>query len=401
MRSLVLLLALSGPLAAQGEVKSFPRVDLYTKDDPGAKTRAGYTSFGPFRFGDDHTTEQVAKTLGGIPLIWVETEHFKLGSGLPEYTIRDDPAEKAHLQVELERLGQRLPDVKIKVKKLDPWLRLHLFAQRLEELYAQFLARFGLAESEFPTTTPDPKVKHVDMGQGRYLGMSAKFTVLIFDKKSSLGRYSAAYLGESKNAPTRQLFRAIDSWLFVTAAEFLEGEYANDTALYCDVVTGVSQNLALGFRGYRISLPFAVSEGIAHWFSREIDPRYHLFTGLDLTKLRIKEESAWAPSVRARVEHKVYPSTTDMLGWKESDALEWSDHMILWSRMDYLLAREDGAAGKLLRLLKEPPDPTAPPPTGDALAERSRKAFETVLGGNLGQFDEDWGEWVQKTYPKK
>ena len=395
------LMALGGVPAAQGkgEIKAFPEVDPYTKGEPNSLKEAGYVSFGPFRFGDDHTTEQIENTLGGIPLIWVETEHFKLGSGLPEYTLGDDAREKERLREELARLAQRLPEVKPKTRKLDPWLRLHLFAQRLEELYARFLIEFGLEEGEFPTAPPDPKkAKGIYMGEGRYLGASGKYAVLIFDKKSSLGRYSGAYLGQALQGPTRWHFAAIDSWLVLTAAEFLEGAYVNDSALTCDVVSAASQNLALGFRSYRVALPFAVSEGIAHWFAREIDPRYHIFSGLDLTKVRIKEEWNWAPSVRARVEHEQYPSTSDMLQWSNAEALGWADHLILWSRMDYLLAREDGAAGKLLRLLKEPPGGELSP---EELAERARQAYRKVSGGELDQFDADWGAWVLKTYPKK
>ncbi|HEX6885815.1 MAG TPA: hypothetical protein VF530_20745 [Planctomycetota bacterium] len=401
MRSLLLVLALGGPAAAQGEIKPFPKIDPYTKDDPGAKERAGYASFGPFRFGDDHTTSQIETTLGGIPLIWVETDHFKIGSGLPEYALDDDAKEKEKVRKELERLAKRLPDVKVKAKKLDPWLRLHLHAQRLEELYAQFLARFRLDENDFPTAPPDAKSAGPYMGEGRYLGMPAKFTVLLFDKKSSVGRYSGVYLGQALNTPTRWVFPTVGSFLFLTAAEFLEGEYQNDTALHCDVVSGVVQNLAAGFRGYRVVLPFAVSEGIAHWFSREIDPRYHIFSGLDLTRVRIRDESNWAPSVRARVEHKVFASTHDMLGWSDADSLEWADHLILWSRLDYLMQREDGAAGSLLRLLKEPPGTKTGQLTPEETLARARQAFQTIAGGDLARFDADWGEWVLRTYPKK
>lgn len=400
--TLTVLYLLGGVLSTQGEIKPFPKVDPYTKSASEAIEKAGYLSLGPFRFGVDHTTDQVETTLGGIPLIWVETAHFKLGSGLPEYALGEDAKEKARVREELERLSERLPSVKVKTKKLDPWLRLHLYAQRLEELYAKFLTEFGLDEKEFPTVPPDPKKRNTAayMGEGRYLGMSSKFSVLIFDKKSSLGRYSSVYLGQSIQAPTRWYLPTIDSWLFLSAAEFLEGGYDNDSALTCDVISGVSQNLAMGFRGGQVWLPFAVSEGIAHWFSRAIDPRYHIFTGLDQTLVRIKEEWNWAPSVRARVEHRVFPKMTDMLAWTDAEALEWADHLMLWSRTDYLLDREDGAAGRLLRLLKAP-STRSEPLTPEQIVERARQAFQEATGGDLDAFDADWGAWVLKTYPKK
>lgn len=403
MRFLAALLTLGGWLAAQGEIKPFPKIDPYTKNAPEAITKAGYASFGPFRFGDNHTTTQIEETLGGIPLIWVETEHFKLGSGLPEYTIRDDAREKERLKTELERLAKRLPDLKPgKLKKIDPWLRMHLYAQRLEELYATFLTEFGLQESQFPSAPPDPKKKPTAsyMGEGRYLGMAAKYTVLLFDKKSAHARYSSVHLGQELKGPTRWHFATIDSWLFLTANEFLEGLYANDSALACDLISGVSQNLAMGYRGYRASMPFALSEGIAHWFSRQFDPRYHIFSGFDQTNVRLKEEWKWAPLVRARVEHKIFPTLDAMLEWSDAEALEWADHLMLWSRMDYLLAREDGAAGRLLHALKEPPAVRGNA-TPAELAARARVAFQKTTGSELAELDAKWSEWVLKTYPKK
>ena len=395
-------LALSALAAAQGEIKPFPKIDPYTKDAPDAKTKAGYASFGPFRFGDDQTTTQIEETLGGIPMIWVETDHFKLGSGLPEYTVPDDQREKERFKQELERLAERLPDVKTKPKKIDPWLRLHLYAQRLEELYAKFLAEFDLEESQFPTAPPDPKKKSTlpYMGQGRYLGMSSKYTVLLFDKKSAHARYSSVHLRQELKGPTRWHFSTVDSWLFITANEFLEGLYANDSALACDVLSGVSQNLAHGFRGYRVGLPFAIREGIAHWFSRQFDPRYHIFSGFDQTRINIKEEWNWAPLVRARVDHDVFPTLEKMLAWSDAEALEWADHLMLWSRMDYLLTREDGLAGRLLHAFKEPPA-TRITSTPDELAGRARAAFEKVTGSELAELDSQWSDWVLKTYPKK
>jgi len=385
-----LLLALAAVPSAQGEIKAFPVVDPYTKSAPEAIEKAGYVSLGPFRFGNDHTTDQVVSTLGGIPMLWVESAHFKLGSTLPEYT-PTDKKEKDRLRDELERLSQRLPDVKVRVRKLDPWLRLHLFAQRLEELYTEFQRVFGLTETVFPTGP-------VAEGTEPYLGQPGKFTVLVFDKKSSVGRYSRVYLGRPIETPFRWNFADVGSLFFCTAFEFLEGDYANDSALTCDVLTGVSQNLAQAYRGYTVDLPLGVSEGLAHWFSRRFDPRYHLFSGTDLTKIRVKDEWNWAPSVRARVEHKVFPTLEELLGWNDPDALEWADHLMLWSRMDYLLARDDGAAGRVLFALKEPP---AGPLTPEQLADRARQAFHDGSGQDLAAQDRAWAEWVLANYPTK
>src|SRR5207247_2009909 len=144
----------------------------------------------------------------------------------------------------------------------------------------------------------------------------------VFDKKSSVGRYSSVYLGKTIEVPFRWRFEQLDSWAYLTAAEFLEGGYANDSALTCEVITGVAQNLARGFRGYRVGLPLAVTESIGIWFAHAIDPRYHFFTCSDPSKLQLKDEPNWEPSVRARAEHKVFPATSETLEWVDPDTIE-------------------------------------------------------------------------------
>jgi len=399
MRSIVSCLVLAGA-AAQGEGKAFPRVDPYTKSVPEAILAAGYVSFGPFRFGDDHTTDQVERTLEGVPLIWVETAHFKLGSGLPEYALPSDEQERKRIQVELERLVRQLPDVKVRAKKLDPWLRLHLFAQRLEDTYGEFLRRFDLEESDFPggPAQPGRTPAGSEMGAGRFLGMPAKYTVLIFDHKRELERYSMAYLGRTAEQPVHRHFRGVGALFYGTAAEFLEGEYRNDSALTCALVSSVTQDLVAGFRGTASAPASCWSEGFGHWFARRIDARYHFFSGSDPAKNRITDEWNWALGVRTRVERKVFPSTETMLGWSASDSLDWADHLVLWSRIDYLMALEGGAAGKFLRRLKDPP---AEGETDETRIARVRAALLEATNLEPGPFDTAWAEWVLKTYPLK
>jgi len=65
--------------------------------------------------------------------------------------------------------------------------------------------------------------------------------------------------------------------------------------------------------------------------------------------------------------------------------------------MDFLLSREDGAAGQFLRRLKEPTAETSP----EKLAERARSGLQKATGRTLAQFDQDWAEWVSKTYSRR
>jgi len=65
-----------------------------------------------------------------------ETEHFRIGCSLRKVALPQDQDKRHYLYGRTQRLKKRLPKIDDHPKNLDPWLRLHLFAQRAEEQYA-------------------------------------------------------------------------------------------------------------------------------------------------------------------------------------------------------------------------------------------------------------------------
>lgn len=399
LRALVTVLLL-GPaaLAAQSE-EEFPTEDPYTERSPAALQAAGYVNLGPFRFGDDHSSDQVSAELG-IRMAWVETAHFKIGSGLREYSIGSDRAERGRLRDELKALGEHLDGVESKTRVLDPWLRLHLTARRLEDLVDEFQRRFGTTDADWPTERWDParKPNPSFMGQGPYLGMPARFTVLVFEKRSDLARYAQRFLGTSLDHPTSWLFPEVGSLLYATAYECLEGDYHNEIGLACAVLSGVAGNLARGFRSDAVRPPVFFVEGLQHWFARRHDPRFHILSGTDPTRVHLREQSDWAGSVRARVSHGHFTPLDEMIGWQSCDELDWADHLMIWSRVDHLLEMEDGAAGRFLRAYK---DPTFVLTGADEVRERTLYALREATGRTPAELDEAWQEWVEREYRRR
>jgi len=112
-------------------------------------------------------------------------------------------------------------------------------------------------------------------------------------------------------------------------------------------------------------------------------------------------DEQWRPKVRARVGHEIYPPSQDMIQWDDPDELGLADHMILWSRIDYLMARNDGLLGKLQRAFKKTAlDPrTLLREAGaiDPFVSDFIQSAETTPA----EFDEDWAKWVKKSYPKR
>ena len=68
----------------------------------------------------------------------------------------------------------------------------------------------------------------------------------------------------------------------------------------------------------------------------------------------------------------------------------FGDNVVLWSRLDYLLAREGTAQALTTRL--SVPVPQLPD---------SRVALQGATGLELDALDEAWRTWVRETYRKK
>jgi hypothetical protein len=392
------VVAAAGPAAAQKEGKPPelpPPVDPYTGGEREALDRAGYVSFGPFQFGDGHSSAKVEEVLG-FPLVWVETAHFKLGSSLEKYPLKDaEPDEREKLRDELARLREKLPAVKTKPRELDSWLRLHLFAMRLEELYADFAGRFA-AGVEFPAAGAEPG----NLGRGPYLGQPDKFSVLLFERESTYGRFSAHFLGQTLRVPIRHNFHTTGSLFYGMCVDPLEGGYASDTAVHCSVVAGVVHNLVDGFRYYGHDPPLWWREGLGHFYSRRIHGRWNVFTGKDDGRIEDEDAWEWEPRVHGRVKFGVFPAWAEMLAWSDPAVLTRADHMIAWSRIEYLLGREGTGAAAFMMAVKEPRTPgTRPAP--ETVLERQRQALAAAWGATPEELEQAWVKHVLERYPAR
>jgi len=395
-----LALALLAPLAAPQKKEGReprPELDPYTEAEPAAMEKAGYLSFGPFLWAGSATTEVVEETLGGVPLLWVETAHFRIGSSLDEIDLPEDRDQKKHLDKEIAELKQRIP-LKKKPKKLDSWLRLHLFAMRLEKLYADFQETFGLSDDEFPS----PAGARPNLGAGPYLGMRDKFVVLLTEKSSSLARFTGTFCDATVESSYRYFYEASDTLFFGMSMETLEGDYATDVGLTFGVVFGVTQNLTNGFRGYTHAGPVWYNLGIARYFARQVDTKILLYTASTAAAVRLNEEDTeWERKVRARVDHDFFPTMEEVISWPDYDDLEFNDHMMIWSRADFLLSLDQDVRRAFLMAMEEPVPWGGEGTREEALAKQFHDAIPAATGMDYAAFDEAWAAYVKKNYRKK
>lgn len=405
-RLTLLLLALSLPLAPLSAQKDKDKEeedkewleDPYSENDETVLAAAGIVDIGRFHWADNHSTNDIDEAIGGARIRWIETAHFRIGSSLGPYTIdKGNKTEKENIKKEILRLRERLPKVPKKVKKLDPWLRLHLYAMRAEDLYAEVSDLLGVTDESFPIS-PGLSVNGEYMGEGAYLGMKSKYTLLFMQQESSLGRYRKSFMNAEGDKPIRYMFPQDGTLLFGVAAE--NDGMASDTTMHCLFVYSLSMNLLNGYRYYRHALPDWVNTGVGHWFARQIDPKKNYFTQDRLFSGDDKNIWNWPPKVRARIGHDYYPGFVKLMVFPQPEEMKYNEHMMAWARVDFLMQTKREGFAKWFKMLKEP-FPSGEYPSAEDMVNMQNEALMEAFGLDGTSYDADWAKWCEKNYPKK
>ncbi|MFK7740004.1 MAG: hypothetical protein AB8H80_06735 [Planctomycetota bacterium] len=383
------------------------RIDPYTKNDPKAMAKAGYVNFGPFPFGNiadqQVTSEGIQKTLEYLQILWVETAHFRIGLQLPQWQIPTEMATRKKLRAELTELKEKIPTIKPRAKRLDPWLRLHLTAHRMEKLYRETSELFGVTDESFPQTGEKvfPGEGKVYMGYGPHFGMKDKYLVLVVDKQGPYRQYMQGYLGRQSVHPQRWHFTESSNLLFTCALESNDFPLKHDTALHCALYFNVSQNLLDGFRYYSYDLPVWLREGFGHWNSRRVSGKWPSFDQNEGSIADMRKIAKWKPFAKGMIGNKKkYAPFPEVAAWRDFGNIAFNDHVMVFSRMDYLIAQGPEKWRKFLFQVKGRVDEQWLPNQKD-LVGATRKALKSAYGLSFLNFDDRWREWVKDTYPSK
>ena len=92
-----------------------------------------------------------------------------------------------------------------------------------------------------------------------------------------------------------------------------------------------------------------------------------------------------------------------MLTWSDTSKLDLNEQRMIWSRADFLLARDEPQAlGAFLYLIAEPrPYTDDPEVERAALVECQHRALEEAFGWTPEDFDREWESYVLEEYPKR
>jgi hypothetical protein len=382
------------PTKDDDEILKLGPVDPYTGKDAAAMSAAGIVAYGPFLWADNFSTTDVDNVLGERRVLWMETAHFRLGVTLKSANWPEEPDQRKALQEELRVLHKRVPKIPEKPKKLDPWIRLHLYAQRVEAAYAEFQKLIGVTDADFPAKGPKPR-------EGAYLGLPDKFLLLVFQKKSDMARYMDRFCGRKDDTSCRFFHQKTFQMLACVAAEGLEG--FNEAGIHGHVMFAIYHNLVNGYNGFFYPLPLWLDEGLAHWYSRKVPTTTINCEIRDDEAVAEDKQNDWPVKVRRRAQHEgAWFKFETMATWEKWEDMGYHAHSQSWSRVDYLMQLDKEKLGHMIRELKSLPLSTASyTEQGAQVRTIAQKLLFDLYEMDATTFDTRWRDWVLKTYPKK
>lgn len=398
------------PLAAQVRDRTLsPRADPYTRGDPAACAKAGIVGTGPFPIDARVSSADIDRLLGHESLLWLETARFRIGAELPALPWRGlESRERRALEAELARLRTCVPIGTRTPRELEPWLRMHLLAQRCEALYARFSA--GLASlppkpaatarnlgAARLTRDASPAAK----GEGPYLGKSQKFVVLILRTRVELARVSAEFFGQASALPRRHDLGLEEGMLFLTALD-CDPSLAREGALHAHLVHNLVHALGESYRGHLFATPNWWRIGLAHAEVRRIDPRCVNFDRELEARADARVELDWDSIAAGLARHGGARPFAESGRWFDFAPYRFHDHVLAWSRVEFLLARERTRAcgeARFLRFMAQAKAPSLQPGSSDEtaiLAMQSAALLEVYGFASDAEFDTAWRAWASR-----
>jgi hypothetical protein len=288
-----------------------------------------------------------------------------------------------------------LPNVDTKPKVLDPWIRVHLYAQRCEEVYTRFCAIMQVKDSDFPSGTKlwDGRGKY--MGEGPYLGEKGKYEVILLPSEASGTQFLREQFGVTTKLSQRWNVTGRDTLVLVVHTG--QGNLKEDPAMHGHVAFNLAINLLDGYKHYSYDTPIWIREGLGHFIEREINPKYNTFDSSEGAVANMTTKEKWEPEVKKMIAAHQQISMAELLTLKDYAGLTLNHHYTVWSMVDFLVRT---MPDKFAALNGKIHGRMTKANTADSsnMTDFHREAFQECIGMNYLEFEAAWMKWVDETY---
>lgn len=366
-----------------------PKSDVcpWCKNDAETMRKAGVVSHGPMPMGP-WTSDVFTAKLPASQWIFLETAHLRWASSLPAVEV--ELADQARVQAELDRLRAVLPSVPAKVKKLDPWLRLHLFAMRGEEFYARFQALLKVTDADFPESRQFDKPF---MGDGKYLGEKEKFEVVLHNARATHDLFTQEFSGATVTGALRWHFPKVHKLVASIPCE--DSDLRKDKTLFPHVVHNLSHLFFCAYKHFSYDPPTWIDEGLALAMEKEINPRCATNEGEEGSYVDRVAPPDWNVAVRDMIGRGKHKNAAELVYVKETGALGAEGLYTCWSMVRFLIEEHPDELARILGGIKGQLDAQGLP-TGNDLPSLQRGLFKEHGGWTYAAFDEQWKAWATR-----
>lgn len=386
--SLVAFLATAVALAApqKPKVATCP----WCKNDPALMSAAGVVSHGPMPIGAK-TSVEFAADLPASQWIFLETAHIRWASSLPDQKV--DLDERARVEAELARLREALPSVPKEVKKLDPWLRLHLIAMKGEDLYARFQQIARVTDADFPA---ERKTDGPFMGAGKFLGEKDKFEVTLHANRSTHNLFTKEFSGAQVTNALRWHFPGLHKMHASLPCE--DPDLKQDKWLFPHIAHNLSHLFLCAYKHFSYDPPLWLDEGLALLLEKEVDPRSTTNEGEEGSFRDATYPGDWSDAVRKMLARGRAKTFAELMYMKEVGALDRDGLFTVWSMVRFLVDTQPEGLAKLLAGVKGQLDEHGSP-SGKDLPSLQRKLMKDLFDWTPLAFDEVWRAWASQPPP--
>jgi glutaredoxin len=381
---LALAVLLLGAVPPQKRAKD--GVCPYCKDDPELLARAGLVSHGPIDIGPEGGSEGVAERLAVSDWLFLESEHLRWGSSLASETVKAKDRER--LEAELDELRELFPDIPVKLKRLDPYLRLHLFAARGERFYARFQELLRVTDADFPEQRQN---EGPYMGNGRFLGEKDKFEVLLHVNRATHQLFTSDHMGVTVTDSLRWHFQGLHKMFASIPA--VDSDLRYDRALYPHTVHNLSHLFLCAYKHFSYDPPIWLDEGLAHAMEHEVDPRSHTSDGEEGSMPDNKGPADWDKELAGLRRKGDVTSFAELLHVQSFAQMEQDMHVSAYGLVQFLIEEHGEPFAAFLGAVKGQLDERGYP-DGSDLRGLQRAALKEHFGWTPAELDEAFGAWI-------
>jgi hypothetical protein len=359
----------------------------YCEDDPERLAAAGLVSHGPIDIGPSGS-QGIVDGLPATRWLFLESEHLRWASSLGPESVKGKDRER--LEAELDRLREHFPSIPAKVKRLDPWLRLHLMAQRGEEFYTRFQRLLGVTDADFPESRSN---EGPYMGDGRFLGEKDKFEVILHASRETHRMFTTEHMGVSVTDALRWHVPGDHKMLMSVPAE--DGDLKQDRNLHPHCVHNLSHLFLCAYKHFSYDPPIWLDEGLAHAMEHEVHPDFHTLDGEEGSMPDNRGPADWdAALVRLHRKGKL-PGLAALLRVQAFGEMSQEDHVAAYGLVRFLVEEHAEGFAAFLGDVKGQLDERGYP-DGSDLRGLQRTALRRRLGWTPAELDAARGAWIEQ-----